>query len=526
MNPLTASDSYVISTATSSNDSFIEVFANRSPTINDTNFPIQKRWYNTLTNEEFLLTGFTSPNGYLLAIWKNIVSTLIFTGGTGTTGFPVSPNSSGQIQLTSTAGTLLITGTTNSINFDITGGSNAIETLTGNDSIVVSPLLGNVNVLGSGSITTVGTANTETISLTGLTNHSVLVGAGTSTITKVGPTANTGAVLQNNSGADPSYSTATYPSISGTSGNVLTSDGTNWISSTFTASYSPSAFVVSPIVGLGNYTSINAAITAATSGNTVFVKDGTYTEDVILKPGVNISALPGSYETPTVLIIGKMQMTATGTVTVSQVALQTNSDFCLVVSGSNNCQLIMEDVYFGCTNHTGISFTNSNALSNIFLTTTDGDIGTTGITLFSSSAAGQLFFQNGFCSNSGNSVTQSTVTNGTLALRNTQFRHPLNISSTGYFNSLCSLISTNPTSVIAVTISSNIANVIKNSELSSGNTTCLQVTSPGQVYVVNCNLAANTTNVFIGTGTIYTGGNACLGGSGNTVSTINAVTII
>jgi hypothetical protein len=41
----------------------------------------------------------------------------------------------------------------------------------------------------------------------------------------------TGKVLQSNASAAPSFSTATYPSTAGTSGNVLTSDGTNWISS-------------------------------------------------------------------------------------------------------------------------------------------------------------------------------------------------------------------------------------------------------------------------------------------------------
>jgi hypothetical protein len=87
-----------------------------------------------------------------------------------------------------------------------------------------------LNDLGTGSITTVGSGSTVTTELTGLTAHAVLVGAGTATITKIAATSNTGSVLQNNSGADPSYSTATYPSTAGTSGNVLTSNGTNFVS--------------------------------------------------------------------------------------------------------------------------------------------------------------------------------------------------------------------------------------------------------------------------------------------------------
>lgn len=50
-------------------------------------------------------------------------------------------------------------------------------------------------------------------------------------------TAATGKVLRAQGiGVAPLFSTATYPDTAGTSGNVLTSDGTNWISSTPSAS--------------------------------------------------------------------------------------------------------------------------------------------------------------------------------------------------------------------------------------------------------------------------------------------------
>jgi hypothetical protein len=65
-----------------------------------------------------------------------------------------------------------------------------------------------------------------------VTQFDVLVGGASNTISSVGP-GSSGQILQSGgSSANPSYSTATYPAISGTSGNVLTSDGTNWNSST------------------------------------------------------------------------------------------------------------------------------------------------------------------------------------------------------------------------------------------------------------------------------------------------------
>ncbi len=73
-----------------------------------------------------------------------------------------------------------------------------------------------------------------TVALTGLTNHTVLVGAGTATITKVGP-GSAGQILQSGgASADPAYSTATYPSTAGTSGTHLTSNGTNFVNTTAT----------------------------------------------------------------------------------------------------------------------------------------------------------------------------------------------------------------------------------------------------------------------------------------------------
>lgn len=108
------------------------------------------------------------------------------------------------------------------------------QTITGNSGGALSPTAGNWNILGTGSITTSGAGSTLTAQLTGLTNHAILVGAGTATITNVGPTATTGQVLQNNAGADPTYSTATYPATT-TINQILYSSLTNVVSGLTTA---------------------------------------------------------------------------------------------------------------------------------------------------------------------------------------------------------------------------------------------------------------------------------------------------
>ena len=105
--------------------------------------------------------------------------------------------------------------------------SGAITSITGNSGGAEVPSSGNFNIVGTGSITVAGSANTETVQLTGLTNHALQIGAGTATLTQLGP-GTTGQVLQTNTAADPTWSTATYPATT-TINQVLYSSANNVI---------------------------------------------------------------------------------------------------------------------------------------------------------------------------------------------------------------------------------------------------------------------------------------------------------
>ncbi len=105
------------------------------------------------------------------------------------------------------------------------------------------------------------------------TNHQVLLGTGTSAVSTVSGTGTSGQVLTSNgTGADPTWQAAAGGSTEGVSEFVVDSQG-----------------------GAG-YTTIQAAITAAalvatsTTPQTVWVWPGTYTEDLILAPFVNLAS--------------------------------------------------------------------------------------------------------------------------------------------------------------------------------------------------------------------------------------------
>lgn len=122
----------------------------------------------------------------------------------------------------------------NSADFSVTAtgfvsasGTGILKTLTGNSGGSIAPTGGNINTLGTGSITIVGSGSTLTTQLTGLTNHAIQIGAGTATLTQLGA-GTTGQVLQTNTGADPTWSTATYPSTT-TINQVLYSSANNTV---------------------------------------------------------------------------------------------------------------------------------------------------------------------------------------------------------------------------------------------------------------------------------------------------------
>lgn len=73
-NPPVSVENYTQGTGTSSSDPFITVFSNRDPTANDFNYPIKKRWINTVNITEWVLTSFSNVTGQTLANWLQLAN--------------------------------------------------------------------------------------------------------------------------------------------------------------------------------------------------------------------------------------------------------------------------------------------------------------------------------------------------------------------------------------------------------------------------------------------------------------------
>lgn len=206
------SNLYGIAVGTSSTNPFVDEFLPRDPTANDINYPVQKKWLNTVDGHFWELEGFSSLGGIVQANWLKIGSIHHVETLTGNLGGPVGPTANninvvGDITTIETIGnpatsTLTITvgdevplifledtgsatatvnvihvlggpgittsGATNVITIDTSG---SVATSYVEDVGTAIPALGVLNVIGGTGITTTGAGNTITIDSSNIFNY-------------------------------------------------------------------------------------------------------------------------------------------------------------------------------------------------------------------------------------------------------------------------------------------------------------------------------------------------------------------
>lgn len=159
---------------------------------------------NTITTQ---LTGMT--NHAVLVGAGTTTLTKLAVGSNGQVLIGATAADPAFATLTSSDSSISFTTGANTLSLQVASGTAVLKTLTGNSGGALSPTAGNISTVGTGSITIAGSGSTLTTQLTGLTNHNVLVGAGTATVTNVAPSATAGIPLvSGGSSADPSFTTA------------------------------------------------------------------------------------------------------------------------------------------------------------------------------------------------------------------------------------------------------------------------------------------------------------------------------
>jgi hypothetical protein len=282
------------------------------------------------------------------------------------------------------------------------------------------------------------------------------------------------------------------------------------------------AYIVDATAADGNYTTIASAITAASSGDTIFVRPGTYTEDLTLKAGVNICSFPceaGIFASANVSVVGKLTVNMSGNVSISGISFTTNSDYIIEATGSSSSILVFTNCRFQATDNDGMSM-NSSSLTTIFRS----------CQLVASATFALATLTTGIVSCRHSSVASVDSTPITLAtsfqLYFCTINNAFTSSGTGAMTVRhCSWGDNGNNAVLLTTVGTGSHNITE-SQLSSGSASNLSIGTGTTVNITNCQIKSSATNIFTGLGTVNTGGNVALNSSGNNVSTINTLTTI
>lgn len=272
-----------------------------------------------------------------------------------------------------------------------------------------------------------------------------------------------------------------------------------------TNNYGESKFIVSSNPANGTHTTIASALAVATSGDTIFIRNGTYTENLTLVAGVNLTAYEADAFTPNVTISGTCTFTAAGTVSISGIRLQTNSAFALAITGSSASIVNLFGCYLNGVNNTIISFTSSSASASLFTRDCFGDLTTTGIALFAHSSAGRFRMVNSFFLNTGVSTTANTVSAGEFFPNLSHIENPLTISGTatfssGYFSILCT-----PINSTALTFTTTTTGADYYGRYFSGTASAISIGAGATLQVDFATVNSSNANAITGAGTIQYG---------------------
>ena len=285
--------------------------------------------------------------------------------------------------------------------------------------------------------------------------------------------------------------------ITHASGSTFTYEDRTW----------QTAYVVDPsstIGTRGTYSTIQAAINDAPVGTTIFLRPATYTEDLTLKAGVSLQGFDASQTGRSTVIAGNITASYSGTANISGLTLRTNGAAFLTVSGSNATTVNIYDSYLDMTNATGIVNSGSGTPAIVNIRNCNGNIGTTGISLFTMTNNAGL--QMDFCEigNSGGSTTASTSSSpNTVTLNSSQLNFPFSVTSSGSVTAYYTQIST---SVTALTTAGTGVSSLNNCYLSGLTASAVSIGAGSTVGLNDCTINSSNTNAITGAGTlVYTG---------------------
>ena len=254
-------------------------------------------------------------------------------------------------------------------------------------------------------------------------------------------------------------------------------------------------FIVGDTANGANYSTIAAAVAASSSGDTIAIQPGTYTENITLKNGVNIVGLVnfGGSGGGT-KIVGKL-IDNGGAVNsnIYNLSFDTNSDFCIALTGSGT--IVATNCRFNATNNTIFSCAGT---ANIDCYNCYFSLATTGVALYTGSSG--LKFISCVGDNTASSTTASSCS-GSVSVISSNLPYAFATSSSGVFLAKQSIINTDAINTTVLTTAGTGTSSFNDCELGSGTATCVSVGSGTTVEMYNTSVSSTNTNPVSGAGT-------------------------
>jgi hypothetical protein len=285
-------------------------------------------------------------------------------------------------------------------------------------------------------------------------------------------------------------------------------------------------FVVDPSTAIGargTFDTISAAMTAASAGDTIFLKAGTYVESFELKAGVNIAAYGNSGFTPGVTIKGKITFTQAGFCTISGVELRTNADYALSVTGGNVSRIYLVECNVIAEDFAAIQLSTTGAGSSIRLINCWGrtNAGAAATNYFVVTGAGGLTFWNvNIIDNDTPQSTPSTfASTGGLLVKFSIIRFPITTTGGGRISGTNSEFNTfqlNSTPLNVGATASGLGNYVRGCTFLAGNTTAITINKPDPITnvtlnMIACSVVTTSAAPVTGDGTLVESGTSFIG---------------
>ena len=259
--------------------------------------------------------------------------------------------------------------------------------------------------------------------------------------------------------------------------------------------------------GKGDFTTIQSAIDASTSGEIIYVRPGAYTENITLVAGITLVSDCMEHD-DAVAIVGKISASYTGNSYIRGFHITTNGDFAVEVTGAVETWLLIDDCTGVAADSTFINITNSVSTSLLQFKGCTIDITDNTATLFQTTGDAQLNIIECACTDSslGNNRSTWTSTNGRLFFVDSSTQTPITCTGAGGIVSNGSTFRPNTGAIIPLILSDGF-NDLFNTFVGGVGTqeSAIQVDNPATLRFDRLSVYNVTNASIVGTGHIIGG---------------------